>query len=83
MTKNTFSIITNSNHDIPFRISRSFQVSYQRGDFMSYKDYLDPHSQLFHHTWTRPKHLNKQINGQTKKSQSTMILKSNAKAHHW
>ncbi|MDF2606410.1 MAG: hypothetical protein K0S34_600 [Bacillales bacterium] len=50
---------------------------------MSYKDRLDQQSQLFHHTWTRPKHLASQINGQTRASQTTIILRSNAKAHRW
>ncbi|WP_147533887.1 YpzG family protein [Bacillus marasmi] len=50
---------------------------------MSYKDHLDPHSKLFHHTWTRPKHLNSQVNGQTKRTLNTIIARSNAKAHHW
>ncbi|NMD70212.1 YpzG family protein [Bacillus sp. DNRA2] len=50
---------------------------------MSYKDRLDPHSELFHHTWTRPKHLNSQVNGQTKRTLNTIIARSNAKAHHW
>ena len=50
---------------------------------MSYRDYLDEHSELFHHNWTRPKHANSQVNGETKRSQTNIILRSNAKAHRW
>lgn len=50
---------------------------------MSYKDQLDQHSTLFHHNWTRAKRFNSQVNGHTQISQSTIILKSNAKAHRW
>ncbi|RSD25500.1 YpzG family protein [Mesobacillus subterraneus] len=48
---------------------------------MSYKDHLDPHSELFHHTWTRRKHTNHQVNGQTQVTKNTLIARSNAKAH--
>jgi hypothetical protein len=48
---------------------------------MSYKDHLDPHSQLFHHNWTRLKHLNSQVNGETQVSQNTIRARGNAKAH--
>lgn len=54
-----------------------------RGDRMSYKDQLDPHSRLFHHNWTRRKHTNSQVNGETEVTQNTIILRSNAKAHRW
>lgn len=50
---------------------------------MSYKDHLDPHSSKFHHNWTRPKRAKSQVNGHTEVSQNNIILKSNAKAHHW
>ncbi|MFC0271388.1 YpzG family protein [Metabacillus herbersteinensis] len=50
---------------------------------MSYKDHLDPHSQLFHHNWTRPKRSKSQVNGHTQISQMTIKLQSNAKAHRW
>ncbi|WP_074432776.1 YpzG family protein [Neobacillus jeddahensis] len=50
---------------------------------MSYRDQLDPHSELFHHTFTRPKHQKAQVNGQTQMSQNQIILRSNAKAHRW
>ncbi|MDN3015285.1 YpzG family protein [Paenibacillus sp. BSR1-1] len=50
---------------------------------MSYKDHLDPHSELFHHTFTRPKRQKSQVNGQTRESQNQIILRSNAKAHRW
>jgi hypothetical protein len=50
---------------------------------MSYRDQLDPRSELFHHTWTRPKHAKSQVNGETKRTQNNIILRSNAKAHHW
>ncbi|WP_088105492.1 YpzG family protein [Halalkalibacter urbisdiaboli] len=50
---------------------------------MSYKDQLDQHSQLFHHNWTRPKRTGSQVNGHTEMSKSTLILRSNAKAHRW
>ncbi|MBT2755447.1 YpzG family protein [Mesobacillus foraminis] len=50
---------------------------------MSYRDRLDQQSQLFHYNWTRPKHLNSQVNGQTMRTQKTIITRSNAKAHHW
>ncbi|MDM5210478.1 MULTISPECIES: YpzG family protein [Bacillaceae] len=50
---------------------------------MSYKDQLDPHSQKFHHNWTRPKRSNSQVNGHTQESQTNIILRSNAKAHRW
>ncbi|MDZ5472856.1 YpzG family protein [Bacillus sp. 31A1R] len=48
---------------------------------MSYKDHLDPHSQLFHHNWTRRKRASSQVNGHTMRSQSVIIARSNAKAH--
>ncbi|MFZ7944669.1 MULTISPECIES: YpzG family protein [Bacillaceae] len=50
---------------------------------MSYKDHLDPHSELFHHPFTRPKRQKSQVNGQTQMTQNTIILRSNAKAHRW
>ncbi|AZV62349.1 YpzG family protein [Peribacillus castrilensis] len=50
---------------------------------MSYKDQLDPHSQKFHHNWTRPKRSKSQVNGHTQESQTNIILRSNAKAHRW
>ncbi|MGJ7921287.1 YpzG family protein [Neobacillus sp. LXY-4] len=50
---------------------------------MSYREQLDQHSKLFHHTFTRPRHTKYLINGQTKRSQTNIILRSNAKAHHW
>jgi hypothetical protein len=50
---------------------------------MSYRDQLDQHSELFHHNWTRPKRQKSQVNGETKISQNNIILRSNAKAHHW
>ncbi|MED3690302.1 YpzG family protein [Peribacillus butanolivorans] len=50
---------------------------------MSYKDQLDPHSQKFHHNWTRPKRSKSQVNGHTVESQTNIKLKSNAKAHKW
>ena len=48
---------------------------------MSYKDHLDPHSQLFHHSRSRRKHTNSQINGETQVAQNVIIARSNAKAH--
>ncbi|MEH7484299.1 YpzG family protein [Neobacillus drentensis] len=50
---------------------------------MSYKDHLDPHSELFHQNTTRPKRQNSQVNGQTQVTHNTIILRSNAKAHRW
>ncbi|WML50224.1 YpzG family protein [Neobacillus sp. PS3-34] len=50
---------------------------------MSIKDQLDPHSQLFHHNWTRPKRSSSQVNGHTQITQTNIKLKSNAKAHRW
>ena len=50
---------------------------------MSYKDHLDPHSELFHYSTTRAKHTKAQVNGQTRVSQNQIILRSNAKAHRW
>jgi hypothetical protein len=50
---------------------------------MSYKDHLDPHSQQFHHNWTRPKRSKSQVNGNTQPSINNIILRSNAKAHRW
>ncbi|MBY0120982.1 YpzG family protein [Bacillus sp. S/N-304-OC-R1] len=50
---------------------------------MSYRGQLDPHSELFHHTWTRRKHTNSQVNGQTQVTHNTIIVRSNAKAHRW
>ncbi|MFB6467187.1 YpzG family protein [Cytobacillus sp. Hz8] len=50
---------------------------------MSYKDQLDPHSELFHHTWTRRKKTKSQVNGETQVTHNTIILRSNAKAHRW
>lgn len=48
---------------------------------MSYKDQLDPHSQLFHYTNTRRKHTNSQVNGETQVTQNTLRARANAKAH--
>jgi hypothetical protein len=50
---------------------------------MSYQDHLDPHSQLFHHNWTRPKRSKSQVNGNTQPSKNNIILRLNAKAHRW
>ncbi|MBB6445171.1 YpzG family protein [Bacillus benzoevorans] len=50
---------------------------------MSYKDHLDPQSERFHHTNTRRKRTKNQVNGETQVTQNTIILRSNAKAHHW
>ncbi|MBM6617024.1 YpzG family protein [Bacillus suaedaesalsae] len=50
---------------------------------MSYKDHLDPHSQMFHHNWTRRKRASSQVNGHTMMSQHNIIARSNAKAHRW
>jgi hypothetical protein len=47
---------------------------------MGYKDHLDPHSQMFHHNWTRPKRVNTQVNGHTQISQSVIRTLSDAKA---
>ncbi|WP_081415881.1 YpzG family protein [Peribacillus kribbensis] len=50
---------------------------------MSYRDHLDARSKMFHHNWTRPKRSKSQVNGHTAMSQTNIILRSNAKAHHW
>ncbi|GIN88802.1 hypothetical protein J6TS2_51880 [Heyndrickxia sporothermodurans] len=50
---------------------------------MSYKNFLDPHSELFHHHTTRRKHTKSQVNGQTQVTQNTIILRSNSKARFW
>nr|WP_263327514.1 YpzG family protein [Neobacillus sp. Marseille-Q6967] len=50
---------------------------------MSYRDQLDPQSELFTYTTTRAKHTKTLINGQTRMSQNQIILRSNAKAHRW
>ncbi|WP_077247885.1 YpzG family protein [Bacillus sp. FJAT-27225] len=50
---------------------------------MSYRNMLDPRSGLFHHTFSRRKHTKSQLNGQTRMSQTEIILRSNAKAHRW
>jgi hypothetical protein len=50
---------------------------------MSYRDHLDPQSQKFHHNWTRPKHLNSQVNGETRVTLNTILARGNAKAHRW
>ena len=50
---------------------------------MSYKDYLDPHSELFHHANTSRKRTKSQVNGETQETQTVIILKSNRKAHSW
>ncbi|WP_082692864.1 YpzG family protein [Bacillus sp. FJAT-29814] len=50
---------------------------------MSYRDGIDPQSGKFLHTWTRPKHLKSQLNGQTRGTQTYIILRSNSKAHRW
>lgn len=60
-----------------------YRLSFQRGDKMSYKDQLDPHSELFHHNWTRPKRSKSQVNGHTEMSKTNFILRRNAKAHRW
>lgn len=48
---------------------------------MSYKNQLDPHSQLFHHPWTRRKHASSQINGETQLSQTIIKTKVDSKAN--
>ncbi|KAB7705855.1 YpzG family protein [Bacillus aerolatus] len=50
---------------------------------MSRKDRLDPHSELFHHNWTRAKRQKTQVNGHTEESQQTQILKTMAKARQF
>ncbi|MCQ6276196.1 YpzG family protein [Bacillus sp. V3B] len=50
---------------------------------MSYRDQLDQHSKLFHHTNTRRKHTNAQVNGETQVTQNTIIARGNAKAHRF
>ncbi|MFJ7726497.1 YpzG family protein [Neobacillus sp. NPDC097160] len=50
---------------------------------MSYKDQLDPHSELFHQNTTRRRFARSQVNGQTQLTQNAIILRSNAKAHRW
>ena len=54
-----------------------------RGDYMSYKDHLDPQSERFHYTNTRRKRTKNQVNGETQVTQNNIILRSNAKAHRW
>ncbi|MCU9615071.1 YpzG family protein [Caldibacillus lycopersici] len=44
---------------------------------------VDRTAQLFRHNWTRPKRSKSQVNGHTEMSQNNIILRSNAKAHHW
>ena len=46
---------------------------------MSYRDRLDSRSELFNHTWTRPKHAKAQVNGQTQQTQSLIILANECK----
>ena len=46
---------------------------------MSYRDHLDRRSELFNHTWTRPKHAKAQVNGQTQQTQSLIILANECK----
>ncbi|MFD3448098.1 YpzG family protein [Microbacteriaceae bacterium 4G12] len=46
---------------------------------MSYRNRLDEHSELFHHTWTRPKHAKAQVNGQTQQTQALIILANETK----
>jgi hypothetical protein len=58
-----------------------YQLSYTRGDFMSYRDQLDDQSKLFHKNHTRRKHLNSQVNGETQVTQNTIRARGNAKAH--
>ncbi|WP_409301017.1 YpzG family protein [Peribacillus sp. SCS-155] len=50
---------------------------------MSYREHLDRQSSLFHHNWTRAKRAKSQVNGHTQMSKTNIILRSNAKAHHW
>ncbi|ALC90790.1 hypothetical protein AM500_14075 [Bacillus sp. FJAT-18017] len=50
---------------------------------MSYRNMLDPRSGLFHHANARRKHTKSQLNGETRMSQTEIILRSNAKAHRW
>ncbi|MCD4839194.1 MULTISPECIES: YpzG family protein [Neobacillus] len=50
---------------------------------MSYRDGIDAQSAKFLHTWTRPKHQKSQVNGQTRGTVSSIILRTNAKAHRW
>ncbi|WP_071435483.1 YpzG family protein [Bacillus kwashiorkori] len=50
---------------------------------MRFKNEMDPTAALFAHNWTRPKRQKSQVNGHTKMSQNNIILRSNAKAHHW
>lgn len=55
----------------------------QLGGAVSSRTQLDPRSQQFHHNWTRPKRAKSQVNGHTEMSQSTIKLKSMAKAHRF
>ena len=64
-------------------VIKRFKYPIQRGDSMSYKDHLDPHSELFHHANTRRKRTKSQVNGETMMTQNVIILRSNAKAHRW
>ncbi|WP_379971074.1 YpzG family protein [Ectobacillus sp. sgz5001026] len=46
---------------------------------MSYRNGLDPRSELFRHNWTRPKRAKSQVNGQTQQTQSLIILAAECK----
>ncbi|MCP8970984.1 YpzG family protein [Ectobacillus ponti] len=50
---------------------------------MSYRDQLDEHSGLFVRNTTRRRHQNSQANGETRVTQTGIILRTNAKAHRW
>ena len=46
---------------------------------MSYRDRLDSRSELFNHTWTRPKHAKAQVNGQTQQTDLSLYWRMNVK----
>ena len=46
---------------------------------MSYRDRLDSRSELFNHTWTRPKHAKAQVNGQTQQTSLSLYWRMNVK----
>ncbi|WP_416829038.1 YpzG family protein [Ectobacillus polymachus] len=41
---------------------------------MSYRNGLDPRSELFRHNWTRPKRAKCQVNGETQETQALIVL---------
>lgn len=57
-----------------------FTFDLKEAERMSKKDEFDPKSQKIQQSWTRTKHKNSQVNGQTEITLHNQLLRSAAKA---